>query len=75
MFHDLEIEDIWNCSEGNEYSFKHIWIGLLNDLRRRLIDEFIQGSKSCIFERQDVIVVILVGVEFDLMWILEHDCG
>ena len=70
MLHDLEVEDIGNGIQGDEDRLKDIWIDFFEDVVGSFVDEIVEGAKSSILKGEDMVVVVLVGVEFDLVRIL-----
>ena len=72
VLHDLQVQYIRYGRKRNEDGLKHVGIGLLHDGRRRLLQKLTQRPQRRILEGEDVVVVVLVGVQLDLVRVAQH---
>ena len=71
VLQDFEGEDVGDGGDSHKDSFEEVGVELVDSAGRGLVDELAQDSEGCILEGKDVVVVVLVGVEPDLVDIFQ----
>lgn len=73
VLQNFEGEDVRDGGDRHKHSLKKVGVELVDSAGGGLVDELAQDPKGCVLEGKDVVVVVLVGVESDLIHIFQRN--